>query len=360
MSKLFNVGILFGGKSVEHHISILSATNVVAALDRERFHPLLIGIDKDGKWYLCDEVSEGISSGTPLSICLDATAPYFKPEDGKAAFLLDIVFPVLHGTDGEDGSIQGLLQTMGLPYVGSDVAGSAMAMDKTITKKLLQASGIPVCPFLTFHIRNREIIDFEKVKKSLGVPFIAKPASLGSSVGVRKVDTEEQLDMSVEEVFAIDTQIIFESFVPGRELECAVLGNKSPRASAPGEIVLQGKYEYYTFEAKYEDKEATTLVIPADLDADTIEKIKHCSVLAYQSLGCKDFARIDLFLTHKGEVIVNEVNSIPGFTNVSMFPQLWEVEGISYTLLISQLIDLGLEKAALRDNKKTSLDTALD
>jgi D-alanine-D-alanine ligase len=332
------VAVLYGGRSVEHGVSINSARNIFQFIDKKKFKPVLIGITEHGEWYLTKDVSSKIKRGEKLSLQLNATQPVFKTK--KRKFTPDIVFPVLHGTDGEDGSIQGLVKAMGLPMIGTGVLGSALSMNKLIAKKLLKEAGLPVADFLYCFYADRKNLKFEKIKKELGLPFMVKSASLGSSVGVSKVKSKDDFKKAVEEGFRYDGCILLEKFIKGREIECAVLGNAPAQASLPGEIIINKNYEFYTFDAKYVDGEAVQIDVPAKLASATSKKIRELSLQAFQTLACEDFARVDLFLTSSGQVYINEINTIPGFTNSSMFPVMWKQRGISFTNLISKLVAL--------------------
>jgi D-alanine-D-alanine ligase len=351
------VGILFGGKSVEHDISVNSAKNIIANIDLTIFEPILIGITRDGDWHLCTEIDKDISAGKELTLSLSASSPKLFA-DNKTIFL-DVVFPVLHGTDGEDGSIQGLLHTMNIPVVGSGVLGSAASMDKLLSKHVLNDAGIPVADFAAFSHNDRECINFNELVDQLGLPFMLKPVNLGSSVGVAKISSEKGFMAKVEDTFRYDNVIMFEEYLIGRELECAILGNEEAIASAPGEIVLSADYEFYSFTAKYEDPNAVELIVPAQVDDDTMEIIKAVSLKSFKVLNCKDFARVDLFLLEDGGVRVNEINTIPGFTNISMYPRLMKHEGIDYKELISQLIKLALWRNEAENRITTQFDSNL-
>src|SRR6478609_291767 len=254
MTKI-KVAILYGGRSVEHGVSINSARNIAEYLDRKKFEPLLIGISTSGVWYLTSSVNKDIEAGEKLSLQLNPKHPAFVTEKG-IAHSCDVVFPVLHGTDGEDGSIQGLLQAMSLPMVGTGVLGSSMSMNKLVAKKILQEAGLPVARFLYYYYDDRDQINFQKISSVLGLPFMIKSASLGSSVGVSKVKNETDLKKAVDEAYKYDDCLLAEEFIKGREIECAILGNSPAQASMPGEIIISSKYEFYTFDAKYVDGEA--------------------------------------------------------------------------------------------------------
>jgi D-alanine-D-alanine ligase len=337
------VAILYGGRSVEHGVSINSAKNISEFIDKSKFETFLVGISTKGKWFLTPNVDKEIEKGIPLHLNLDPQKPYFFTEDGKKNEV-NVVFPVLHGTDGEDGSIQGLLKALELPMVGTGVLGSSMSMSKIVTKRLLQEAGIPVTRFKAVTYDEKESLNFSSLQKEFGLPFMVKAASLGSSVGVSKVKSEGDFKSAMDEAFRYDHSVLIEEYVKGREIECAILGNYPPAASLPGEIIINPKYEFYTFDAKYVDGEAVQIKVPAELDAAVSDKIRTLSVKAYQALHCEDFSRIDLFLSDKGNVYVNEINTIPGFTNSSMYPMMWKERGISFTYLITKLIELALER----------------
>ncbi len=340
------VGILFGGRSVEHEVSLQSAKNIVQALDKNKYEVILIYIDKKGIWYLQESFSTNENSAVsiiPGQNCIVSEG---------VARAVDVIFPVLHGTNGEDGSVQGLLQSMNIPWVGTGVLGSAVGMDKDVAKRLLKEAGIPVAPFVTFKEKDKDSISFKTLEKEHGLPFFVKPANLGSSVGVHKVKTKEDLQSAIEDVFAYDNKIMFETFIQGREIECSVLGNETPIASLPGEVIPVG-HEFYTYESKYTDDAGSRLEIPAKLGKDTIKKIQQLAVQTFEVLACEGMARVDFFVTHDNKVYVNEINTIPGFTSISMYPKLWEVSGVSYTELIDRLINLAIERHE-RQQKKYS------
>lgn len=348
------VAILYGGRSVEHGVSINSARNIFEYIDKEKFEPIAIGINTKGKWFLTKGVDKNIDQGQPLGLILDPEKPGFILMASGDRLKIDIIFPVLHGTDGEDGSIQGLIKAIDLPMVGTSVLGSAISMNKIIAKRLLQEAGIPVTKFLAFHFDDQKKIKFEAIKKSLGLPFMVKSASLGSSVGVTKVSRKSDFKNALEESFRYDQEILIEQFIEGREIECAILGNQPAEASNPGEIVISKKYEFYTFDAKYVDAEAVEIKVPAKLDKKSIKLIREVSLKAYRALHCEDFSRVDLFLTKRGKIYVNEINTIPGFTNSSMYPMMWKERGISFPGLITRLLTLAADRYAA--NKRVEHD----
>lgn len=344
MSNKKKVAILFGGRSVEHGVSVNSARNIFENINQDRFEPLPIGISKTGQWYLTPGITKNIEQGKALGLILDAQSPGFSIASSGDRIKTDIIFPVLHGTDGEDGSIQGLIKAMDIPMVGTGVLGSSVSMNKIIAKRLMKDAGLPTTDFVSFHYTEKDKIDFKTIKKILGIPFMVKSASLGSSVGVSKVKNEEGFHKAIEDSFRYDDSILIEEFVSGREIECAILGNNPPEASYPGEIVINSQYEFYTFDAKYVDPEAVRIEVPAKLDIKIAEKVREVCVNAYKTLCCEDFARVDLFLTEQGKIYINEINTIPGFTNSSMFPMMWKERGIGFTELISRLLDLAQER----------------
>lgn len=363
MSKI-KVGIVFGGKSAEHEVSLQSAKNIVDAIDKDKYEVTLIGIDKEGKWHLNDTSSYLINEQNPKLISLnksnkpvaftpgDSDSPLIHADNAGKIGQLDVVFPIVHGTLGEDGSLQGLMRVADVPFVGSNVLGSAVCMDKEIAKKLLQSSGIRVANGLTYTRAKKDTIDFETAKEKLGVPMFIKPANQGSSVGVSKISTKAEFDTGVRMAFQFDHKIIIEETLIGREIECSVLGNDEPIASLPGEILPQT--EFYSYESKYIDEKGAELAIPADLDDEIAKQIQQVAVEAFVALQCHGLARVDFFLTPDNEVYVNEVNTLPGFTKISMYPKLWEVSGIPYSDLINRLIELAIER---HQNEKMLKDT---
>jgi D-alanine-D-alanine ligase len=353
MAEKLTVGILYGGRSVEHEISIQSAANVVANIEKERFDVVLLGIDKRGKWYWNERVDSHIDHGKSVAISLDALQPSILVLNSNESLRLDVVFPVLHGTDGEDGSIQGLFQALNVPVVGSGVLGSSTAMDKIVSKKILKSCGIRVADFVEFDRKDEGQIDFQQIVGRLGLPFMVKSSGLGSSVGVSMVKDASGFNKAIEEGFRYHAKVVIEQYIRGRELECAVMGNGSLQASFPAEIILSKGYDFYTYTAKYLDDQAVQIDLPARISEAATNKVRQAAMDAYVALQCQDFARVDLFLTDKEEVYVNEINTIPGFTRVSMFPAMWQHMGISYSQLISKLIDLCMERFRMANIHET-------
>lgn len=358
MSAKKRVAILYGGRSVEHAVSVNSARNIFEYIDKTLFEPVSIGISKSGQWYLTNTVSKEIESGKAIGVTLETQQPGFVLLANDQRFRVDLVFPVLHGTDGEDGSIQGMLKALDIPMVGTGVLGSALSMNKIVAKRLLQAAKLPVANYLAFHYTEKDKIKFADVKKKLGVPFMVKAANLGSSVGVNKVKKQADFDHAIAEAFKYDDELIIEEFIKAREIECAILGNTPALASEPGEIVISKKYDFYTFDAKYVDPTAVKIMVPAKLTTAQATKIKTLSVKAFQTLRCEDFARVDLFLSGNS-VYVNEINTIPGFTNSSMYPMMWKERGIGFSELISQLIGFALERYGKSKRIERSFTSAL-
>jgi D-alanine-D-alanine ligase len=324
-----NVAIIFGGKSAEHEVSLRSAKNIVEALDKDKFNPFLIGISKNGKWFLHNQIPEKeVVDNSNLIQITPGAGNKFLSNLPK----IDVVFPVLHGPNGEDGTIQGLFEMANIPYVGPGVLSSAIAMDKVVSKILLKNAGIPVADSLFF--KNQA--DFDLIEKKFDYPLFVKPANLGSSVGVSKVKNRKELKKAVREAFKYDQKILVEEFINGREIECSVLGNKKIRASRVGEIKAK---DFYSYTEKYSDKSNTELIIPAQINADLEDKIRERAKKAFKVLECRGMARVD-FLVTDSTAYVNEINTIPGFTRISMYPKLWEETGINYTDLITKLIRL--------------------
>jgi D-alanine-D-alanine ligase len=347
------IAVLFGGRSAEHEISCISARYVMDALDPETTEVVPIGIAKDGSWHLMPgppalpadtgrmpEVTA--SAGAAVALASEAGVRELVGADGSRS-AIDVVFPVLHGPYGEDGAVQGMLELAGIPYVGAGVLGSAVGMDKAVQKVLFAGAGLPVAPYEV--VREPEWDeDPEGVAgrgAALGYPLFAKPATLGSSVGISKVHEPAELDAGLHEVFRYARKALLEQGLEGiREIECAVLGNDDPVASVPGEVVPHA--EFYDYKAKYLD-DASELIIPAELDAATAERIQRMAVAAFNAVGCAGMARVDFFLRND-DVWLNEINTIPGFTSISMYPKLWEASGLPYPALIERLLDLAVER----------------
>ncbi len=333
MTKI-NVGLICGGQSPEHDISLFSVKNVEAAIDKNKFNYFTIQISKDGVWtYNNQELYLAPGAGKKCLRYKNHADKYLE---------LDIVFPILHGSNGEDGTIQGLFELCGIPYVGSSVLGSAINMDKDVTKRLLRDAGIPVANFLVFYSHETDKLNYQNIINKIGSPFFMKPANTGSSLGVHKIKNEEQFHSTLKEVFGYHEKMILEEYIPGREIECAVLGNTTLSVAVPGEIIPH--HEFYTYVAKYFDENGATVEVPAKLASNVVTEFQELSKRAFKILCCDGFARVDFFLTPDGKIFLNELNTIPGFTNISMYPKCWGASGLSYSELIEKLIHLGLEK----------------
>jgi D-alanine-D-alanine ligase len=355
--------ILFGGRSAEHEISLLSARNVLSALDRTRFEPMLVGIDKAGRWHRESERTLEAAAGDPRGVMLDASAPAVGMEDALVARgpgAIDseaVVFPVLHGTFGEDGTVQGAMELAGIAYVGAGVLGSAVGMDKDVAKRLLRDAGIPIVDFgvVTAGAFRRDPAGALRALPDLGYPRYVKPANAGSSVGVSRAAGPADLERAVRAALAFDSKVLVERGVDAREIECAVLGNDSPEASIPGEILVHHKDGFYSYDAKYVDPDGASWKIPADLPPEMIARVQALAVATFRALELSGMARVDFFVTRDGRALyVNEVNTIPGFTAVSMYPKMWEASGLTPSALITRLIELAIERRDERRALKTT------
>lgn len=352
MKKKIRIGVLFGGRSSEHEISLLSARSVIEAIDRSRYDVTLIGIGKDGRWLGAKGESYLLNASDPKKIAINraATKELAVRPGGEGVGPVDVIFPVMHGTYGEDGSIQGFLRMLDLPFVGPDILGSAVGMDKDVTKRLLRDAGIPIADF--FCVRGADEVGFRQAQKALGMPVFIKPANQGSSVGVSKADGPKSFRKALRDAFSYDTKVLIERAVPGREIEVAVLGNETPEASVPGEVIPH--HDFYSYEAKYLDENGAGLAIPATLSAAQAKTVRALAVRAFRTLELEGMARVDFFMTRKGEFVVNEVNTIPGFTKISMYPKLWQASGLPYPKLIDRLIALAIARHARRARLKTT------
>ncbi|MDR0475624.1 MAG: D-alanine--D-alanine ligase [Treponema sp.] len=365
--KKLKVGILFGGKSAEHEVSLQSARNVFEAIDRSKYEPVLIGISKDGRWLLNDESNFLLDADDPERIRLNPQGcPVTLAPENKGALSLfqanrrldsgeerfvDVVFPILHGPFGEDGTVQGLLKLADVPFVGAGVLGSAVGMDKVVMKRLLRDGGIPIGKFIALK-SHEKIPPFEEIAAELGQPFFVKPANMGSSVGVNKVHNKDEYAAAVNDAFNFDIKILFEEFIRGREIECAVLGNEEPEASVTGEV--KSTHEFYSYDAKYIDENGAILEFPASINEESAQKIRELAIKTFRILECEGLGRVDFFLEENGGIIVNEINTMPGFTRISMYPKLWEASGLSYTNLITRLIELAVKRFEKEKKIRTS------
>lgn len=336
------VAIICGGRSSEHQISCISARGVLSAMDKERFQPVLIGITQSGKWVKIDSAHDFQTGSDGLPF-----VPESAPQTSLNELAVDLVFPLLHGAYGEDGTIQGQLEMADLPYVGSGVLASAVAMDKGFAKPIFAASGLQVAPGITVQAKdwqNNQAVEISRVA-ALGFPLFVKPARSGSSRGTTKVKVAAEIPAAIEAALVHDPKAIVEVAIKGREIECAVLEiNGTAHASVLGEIKVHEPHEFYDFEAKYLDG-STTFDVPANLPSETSQQITAAAITAFKALGCEGLARVDFFLTPDNQILINELNTMPGFTASSVFPMLWQASGKSYTEIITQLCDSALSRA---------------
>ena len=362
-NKRLRVGVIFGGRSGEHEVSLASAASVIRALDPEKYEAVPIGIGKDGRWFIGTPAQkvlpDVLRQGQRVMLSADPNVGALMPleQSGAGSQRVDVIFPVLHGTYGEDGTVQGLLDLAGLPYVGSGVIGSAVGMDKDMAKRLFLQARLPVGEFLAI-LRSewesgRERI-LKAVAKKFRFPLFVKPATLGSSVGMTKVHKREELPVALDLAAEFAQKILVERNIRGREIEVSVLGNDEPQASVPGEIIPHR--EFYDYTAKYLE-EGTRLEIPAKLTKAQVQRFQEYAVRAFRCLECRGMARVDFFLERpSGRIYVNEINTIPGFTSISMYPKLWEASGIPYRELIDRLIQLALAEHREKQRTKYSIE----
>lgn len=351
MDKKLNVAVIFGGKSGEHEVSLMSATNVIKAMDRAKYNIHMIGITKSGRWMAYKGDVEKIQDGSWEKEACEGKredtvellfSGFFK---GDKASSIDVVFPVLHGPNGEDGTVQGLFELLDIPYVGCGVTASALGMDKAFSKLIFKSHGIPVGAYNVFmkqYIQRDIDIVMNGIEEEFDYPVFVKPANMGSSVGISKAHDRAELSQALLEAIKHDRKVLVEASIKGREIECAVLGNDNPIASGVGEIIPS--HEFYDYVAKYFDGDNSKIIIPADIDREKQEEIKEYAVKAYKALDCEGMARVDFFIDEAdGSVYLNELNTIPGFTRISMYPKLWDHAGMSYSKLIDMLIELSIE-----------------
>jgi len=365
VSKKIRVGVLFGGKSAEHEVSLLSAKNVIESIDSEKYEVIPISISKSGEWFLHDNVKQYLlNADDPTRICLSAAEetvtlvtrdsgnPLVSLSTRSLDHALDVIFPVLHGTYGEDGTMQGLLKLANIPFVGSGVLASAVGMDKDVMKRLLRDAKIVTAKFLSLSIHLRNSISYEKVATELGTPFFVKPSNQGSSIGISKIKNKQEFESKLNFAFQFDRKILFEECIVGREIECSVLGNTELMVSLPGEIIP--KHEFHSYEEKYFKDGGAVFEAPACLSQADIKAIQAVSMQAYEVLGCEGMARVDMFLKEDGTIVLNEVNTIPGFTKTSMYPKMWEASGVPLPQVLDRLIELALERHTAEKNIKTT------
>ncbi len=355
-----NLGLIFGGRSGEHEVSLQSAQSIAGAVDRTKFDLLLIAIDKKGNWFLADENNYLLNADDPKNICLHVkpnqqiaiipvnnTNKLISLSTGKDLGKLDVIFPIIHGTFGEDGALQGFCSMLNIPCVGADVLGSSVGMDKLIAKQLLMQAGIPVARYLLVEKEDNLDQVVQDIKARFVYPVFVKPVCSGSSVGVYKAHNKEELEDSICKALRFDKRVLIEEAVDGREIECSILGNDDLIASVPGEIIP--KHSFYSYEAKYIDAKGAILEMPAKISDDTVVKVQTIAKKAFKTLACSGMARVDMFLRSSGEIVLNEINTLPGFTRISMYPKLLQLSGIPYPELIERLVDLAIEKHKQQD-----------
>ncbi|MCL1911522.1 MAG: D-alanine--D-alanine ligase [Leptospirales bacterium] len=358
---MINIGILYGGKSGEHDVSLCSAASVVSGLDKNKYNITAIGVGRDGRWHVQDRpvIADDPAFGKILKLEESGNWLLNHYGDGKLilteiktgrAVSLDVIFPVMHGTNCEDGRLQGMLELSSVPYVGAEAAGSAIGMDKDISKRLIKERGIAVVPWeiLTYNEwKNNKAALAKTLIENMGLPLFIKPCNTGSSVGVNKVKTSDDFSAAVESSFRFDNKLLVEKALAVREIECAVLGNENPEASCLGEIIP--RHEFYSYEAKYIDSDGAELIVPAKLEPQLEKNIRDAAIKVFTSLNCFGLARVDFFVDKQtDEFYFNEINTIPGFTSISMFPKLWENSGIAYSELLDRLVSLALERHSLK------------
>ena len=353
MTKI-NVGVFFGGKSAEHEISLISAQNVIKSLDRKKYNPILIAIDQEGKWFYQGDEQLLYLTDDPKKIkIMDRTKPVLLSPVANDHRLLDsgsleeiakidVIYPVLHGTYGEDGAIQGLAKMANLPCVGCGILGSSVGMDKEIMKRVLTANDINNAPYISLKSNDEKRPSYEEVKEQLGSELFVKPANMGSSVGITHVKDGSDFNKALDYAFEYDHKILIESRVMGREVECAVMGNLDPKASTVGEVIPKGGF--YSYESKYIDEDGAALEVPAKISEGELLKVQVVAIQTYKALECRGLTRVDMFLTASGDCFINEVNTLPGFTKISMYPTLWGLSGIPINELVDRLIQYAIQE----------------
>ena len=367
---MLKIGVLYGGRSGEHDVSLCTAASIISALNPERYEVVAIGIDRDGKWYVQDKPVFADDKNFGKIMKLEKSGTWYVNHfdqnnklvlhdiDSGKNVEVDVVFPAVHGTYCEDGTLQGLLEIAMVPFVGADTVGSSIAIDKDVSKRLLKDGDVPVVPW-TVVTRNEwekhhDAIS-EKIDSDPGFPLFVKPVCTGSSVGVKKAGNRDELDSAVDFAFTFDNKVMIEKCINAREIECAVLGNNEPESSIPGEVIPS--HEFYSYESKYIDPDGAELCIPADINEKLSGLIMRTAEKAFKILNCSGMARVDFFLDKSSnELFLNEINTIPGFTRISMYPKLWEHSGMNYSSLIDRLIELALERHKLKMRIRTEIN----
>lgn len=347
MKQKINLALIFGGPSAENEVSVQSAKSIYAAFDKRKYRLIFVGISRAGQWYRLPSKTaiaflKSVVPGTPVTACPDLPQPMVVDISRlKKTLGADVAFPLIHGPFGEDGTIQALFKAASIPFVGSGVLSSAACMDKDVTKRLLREAGLPTARALIYQAHEVKTISFATVKKALGLPVFVKPANMGSSIGVSRALNEKEFAAALKAAFRYDRKVVIEEAIAGREIECAVLGNAAPKASLPGEVVAQK--DFYSYDAKYVLADGAALKIPAELPKAAVAKIQAMALRAYAVMGCAGLARVDFFLKKDGGLVVNEINTIPGFVSgVSMYPMLWQASGLPYPKLVDELVALAL------------------
>lgn len=366
--KKLTVAVFMGGRSGEHEVSLISAKNIIDALDKNKYRVIPVGINKGGKWLLMEadrflendlsvETAKLAKSDIELTVSTDSNeqALIAIQKNNVKKIKIDVAIPALHGTFGEDGTIQGMFDMASIPYVGCDALGGSVGMDKDVMKRLLRDAGIPGPKFKVYskeQFLNKEA-SYKDAAQELGNIVFVKPANLGSSVGISKVKNEKDWVKALEEAFKYDVKVIVEEAIEGREIECAVLGNDKPKASIPGEVIPN--HEFYSYEAKYIDEKGAMLEAPAKLEKSQIKEVQALAIKVFKVLETKGLGRVDFFLTKEGKFLCNEINTFPGFTKISMYPRLWDLTGIPYPKLLDELIDLALSRAKQKNSLRLSV-----
>jgi D-alanine-D-alanine ligase len=356
--KKINLVIVFGGKSGEHEVSLVSAKSIYEALDKKKYNVMLVGVDKKGEWHIgkAAEIWQGekgvgklkLNIKTPkITVISENEKTYLiRLKDGKRIGQVDVFFPIIHGSFGEDGCLQGFFELLGAAYVGPGVLGSSVGMDKDLMKRIFLESGIATAKFITLNRNDK--YNLKSIFKKMGSPVFVKPANLGSSVGISRANSEKELSTAIKLAFQFDNKIIVEEMIQGREIECSVLGNEKPIASHPGEIKLKSGH-FYSYNAKYIDENTAIPNPKADLTKKEIKLIQETAIKVFKALCCEGMGRVDFFLTKNGKVYANEINTLPGFTSISMYPKMFEESGIPYQKLLDKLIALALERKKRND-----------
>lgn len=363
--KKLKIGLIFGGRSGEHEVSLVSARSIYDALDKNKYDIKLIGIDKTGNWHFSNGKKIWIGKKGVGKLKLNTKLPIvtaindenkiylINVKNGKKLAEIDVFFPITHGTFGEDGCIQGFFELLNVAYVGPGVLGSAVGMDKDLMKKILRDAGITLAKFYVLQCGDINQKNIALIIEDLKFPVFVKPSNLGSSAGISKTRDKKELDKAIKTAFQYDNKILLEEYVKGREIECGVLGHNHPIASVPGEIILRPGH-FYSYHAKYIAEDIATPTPAADLPKNLVKKIQQTAIKVFKVLNCEGMGRVDFFLTPRGKIYVNEINTLPGFTSISMYPKMFEKSGIPYPKLLDKLITLAIKRKKRNDKLKRS------